>query len=466
MCKSPPGSLICPQWGGGASQTIKTGRQGRLEDSIISPLLVFLQSQFVIREVVILPLAFPAMTLCCCPWLRRQDSDSSSKTNGSGRTPTRSTHVQDPIPTSDGTRVAEGQAGPSQQQEPSPEPPSSPIPVELEGQCTDNAATTSTVFPEHPFPSSPAKMNLCERIIDEAIENTGKSKFVPADAIEALSSRPVVEAELRNHATGDLLNSLVDYVVEGRAAKVFLTLAVNDKTKLMKELYGSGLCDVHLPLEKDTTKKDEAAVRPVNEKIPFPTDWKPFHHWNRKERFDFYENQWLFLAPVFIKDIFSYKLPKRCPLPFISEDLDHRGGLAGSVNEVGVHEAHQKVLAKMGHYFLQEQETLRIIRNIKNDHLIMPIASYSYHNEESGFFLFPWAEGGNLREFWSAETIRPLKDSKMMSWALKQMCGLCQALSILHDRGRRHGDLKPENILLFHEGEYQRMLKIALIMFK
>ncbi|KAJ3546129.1 hypothetical protein NM208_g2163 [Fusarium decemcellulare] len=340
--------------------------------------------------------------------------------------------------------------------EPSSESPSSPIPVELEGQCTDNAVT----FPEHPSPSSPAKMNLCERIIGEVIENTNKLLFVPADVIDALSSRPVVEAELKNHASGDLLNKLVDYVVEGRATKVFLTLAVDDRTNLIKELYGSGLCDDHLPLEKDTTKTDDAAVRPMN-KIDFPPDWKPFHRWSKKARFDFCEKQWYFMAPVFTKKMFSHKLPKRCPVPLITEKLDHRGGLSGSVNEVGIHEAHQKVLPKMGHYFLQEQETLRIIRNIDNDHLIMPIASYSYHNEDSGFFLFPWAEGGNLRDFWTDETIRPLEHSKMMSWALKQMCGLCQALSTLHHRGRRHGDLKPENILLFHEGEYQRMLKIA-----
>lgn len=115
----------------------------------------------------------------------------------------------------------------------------------------------------------------------------------------------------------------------------------------------------------------------------------------------------------------------------------------------------------MGHYFRQEEETLKVIREIDNPHLIMPIASYQFHGEENGCFLFPWADGGNLREFWVRETTRPLKDSKMITWVLKQICGLCHALSILHHKEHRHGDLKPENILLFSEGDYRGTLRIA-----
>lgn len=115
----------------------------------------------------------------------------------------------------------------------------------------------------------------------------------------------------------------------------------------------------------------------------------------------------------------------------------------------------------MGHYFKQERETLEAIRSIEDPHLITPIAAYQFYNEENGNFLFPWAEGGNMREFWSTEKERPHKDPKMMTWILKQMCGLCHALSILHKKEYRHGDLKPENILLFHEGGYKGTLRIA-----
>lgn len=115
----------------------------------------------------------------------------------------------------------------------------------------------------------------------------------------------------------------------------------------------------------------------------------------------------------------------------------------------------------MGHYFKQERDTLQAIRNIDNPHLIKPIAAYQFHNEENGSFLFPWAEGGNMREFWKQETARPHKEPMMMDWVLKQMCGLCHALSILHAQTYRHGDLKPENILHFDEGDYKGTLRIA-----
>jgi serine/threonine protein kinase len=115
----------------------------------------------------------------------------------------------------------------------------------------------------------------------------------------------------------------------------------------------------------------------------------------------------------------------------------------------------------MGHYFHQEEDTLSVIQKINHPHLIKPIASYQYDNQENGCFLFPWAEHGNLKEFWKTEKVRPLKNPEMMGWMLKQMRGLCHALSILHDANRRHGDIKPENILLFEEGDYKGTLRIA-----
>lgn len=115
----------------------------------------------------------------------------------------------------------------------------------------------------------------------------------------------------------------------------------------------------------------------------------------------------------------------------------------------------------MGHYFHQEEDTLSVIQKIDHPHLIKPIASYQYHTEENGCFLFPWAERGNLKEFWKTEKTIPLKNREMMGWMLKQMCGLCDALSILHAKNRRHGDIKPENILLFEEGDYNGTLRIA-----
>lgn len=112
--------------------------------------------------------------------------------------------------------------------------------------------------------------------------------------------------------------------------------------------------------------------------------------------------------------------------------------------------------------FEHEREILSKIRNIDNPHLIRPIGSYEYKESGGGgYFLFAWAEGGNLREFWVKEQIRPLASEKMMIWVLRQLHGISQALAALHDQNCRHGDIKPENILLFADDSYIGTLRIA-----
>lgn len=114
--------------------------------------------------------------------------------------------------------------------------------------------------------------------------------------------------------------------------------------------------------------------------------------------------------------------------------------------------------------FKNEKDTLITIRKLTNHHLITPTAAMEKKN--FGVFLFPWAEGGNLKEFWRKESTRASRDPKLVRWALGQMYGLCDALSDLHGENCRHGDLKPENILLFdavgYEGGTLRIADVGL----
>jgi len=95
-------------------------------------------------------------------------------------------------------------------------------------------------------------------------------------------------------------------------------------------------------------------------------------------------------------------------------------------------------------------ENLRATKELRTKHLIKAIATFQrgqrYH------FMFPWADGGNLREFWENEDPHPLT-AELIAWALQQLSGLAEALRALHNFGShrfgRHGDIKPENILLF-----------------
>jgi serine/threonine protein kinase len=96
-----------------------------------------------------------------------------------------------------------------------------------------------------------------------------------------------------------------------------------------------------------------------------------------------------------------------------------------------------------------EAETLGTIRQLDHPHLIKAIATY--RRGSKCYFIFPWADNGNLRDFWENND----SDSQMSSirWVLEQLEGFYDALQKLHGRQCRHGDLKPENILCFKDEE-------------
>jgi serine/threonine protein kinase len=57
--------------------------------------------------------------------------------------------------------------------------------------------------------------------------------------------------------------------------------------------------------------------------------------------------------------------------------------------------------------------------------------------------IFPWADGGNLKEYWKTLADKE-RTPDLGVWALRQMLGLSEALAALHIRNCRHGDLKPD----------------------
>jgi serine/threonine protein kinase len=100
-------------------------------------------------------------------------------------------------------------------------------------------------------------------------------------------------------------------------------------------------------------------------------------------------------------------------------------------------------------FFEKELQTLEIMRNLDSPHLIKPIAAYKKGNDRC--FVFPWAQGGNLREFLNGNQNR--LDEKLVCWALNQMTGMAHAIKLLHGKKARHGDIKPANILRFQKGD-------------
>ncbi|RSL81917.1 hypothetical protein CEP51_005513 [Fusarium floridanum] len=96
--------------------------------------------------------------------------------------------------------------------------------------------------------------------------------------------------------------------------------------------------------------------------------------------------------------------------------------------------------------FIREKQNLNIIQRLQNRHLITLLASCE--RGSTYYLLFPWANGGTLRDFWEEQNSEP-RTPGLVRWALEQILGLVDGIRVLHNHNIRHGDIKPQNILVF-----------------
>ncbi|KAK1700649.1 hypothetical protein BDP55DRAFT_626207 [Colletotrichum godetiae] len=331
--------------------------------------------------------------------------------------------------------------------------------------------------------SSPDNRNLDDKVHARVCRTADDKEFVPADAIESLTSRYIVERQLKAIVGAERSESLTDYVMNPKqpAKRVFLTLVVCDDLKRLQALADAPerFRDNDLPVEVLTNPSDPTGTACYDiRSIKSGRIWPEFSSTKKQPLSNFSHHQWLFLAPIFTGDSFLHKLHSDCPLPIVQKINHQKTGFFSTVFEVVVHDAHQKVLPVvegkkirvaskemrigMDSYYEKEAEILETIRNIDSPHLIKPLAAYRRGDLRG--FLFPWGEGGNLKELWGNQERMPhvpVKDPKHVLWVLRQLQGICGSISSLHERNCRHGDLKPENILHFLESDERGILRVA-----
>ena len=100
-----------------------------------------------------------------------------------------------------------------------------------------------------------------------------------------------------------------------------------------------------------------------------------------------------------------------------------------------------------------EGRALEHISGLNHRNIIQRIAAIKRGKER--YFMFEWADGGRLRDFWK-DNPRPNLDSGFIKEIVMQLRELHN-----YEGSYRHGDLKPENILRFKDATRVGVLKIA-----
>ncbi|KAF1957936.1 HET-domain-containing protein [Byssothecium circinans] len=321
-------------------------------------------------------------------------------------------------------------------------------------------------------------------------------RFLPASVLKQLITWEAVVAALEecDSISKKEVPVLANYVCDG-AQKLFAILVWSDQISRIKHFAKTGFKDELLPVRvvfnyEDSNKRwdvDSLAKKLTDTKIVDNT-FTP-SAWRMASLDNFYgSHQWPFLSPVFEENKFKYTIPEKCHMPFLMPSDSKRNSLKHShfsvVQGWEVHRDHLRtnIITTLTFYdkgissnrhpcvavkelrqppnmpYEQfktaaeaEAQALEMIRELNDPHLIKAIAYYIKGKQR--YFMFPWADGGNLRDFW--EQGCPKLDYDYFEWIFSQLRGLAGAIKKLHhsqsrNKGAcRHGDLKPENILCF-----------------
>ncbi|KAM5385426.1 hypothetical protein ACJZ2D_001067 [Fusarium nematophilum] len=305
--------------------------------------------------------------------------------------------------------------------------------------------------------------------------------FFPRGSFEKIVTLQTVEAVLLSeHVAHE--KELIQFVVE--EAPIFFTILVSMRANIgpaIATLQRFGLIDNFLPIPKEVIN-DNCDEKETDRKCDHAPELDAFHHepWEYDTLYTLYETQWRFLAPVFTDGHMHYRIAAEGVLPFTYLGRAH-STFFSTVREVEIHPDHQhlsQVRGKTSRMALKElrlssdlafesemrkshdieAQSAAAISAFENDHILTLVASINRGRES--FLLFPWAGGGNLRDFWTDDDTLPLTKDLMHN-VLQQLHGLSTALFKLHDSNWRHGDLKPENILRFQNGTRLGNLKLG-----
>ncbi|OTB13671.1 hypothetical protein K445DRAFT_368493 [Daldinia sp. EC12] len=315
-------------------------------------------------------------------------------------------------------------------------------------------------------------------------------KYIPAQTFNKLVTKKAVQQAIRVIPESD---ETLRYILS-HARKVFSTLIAmggDCALRTIQKCVEYKFCDNDLPIiypKEDKTLPYKSFRN--GDYVECPAATKFFSGWSAADVGRFYDTQWRFLAPVFDSHQFNYVLHEDCPLPYEGDQGSKKDSYFSTVTKVRMHKEHVNSTLSPGSpsrelavkelksvvdaegpsqqidtrtqqiedekRFEDERNTLQLIRTLSYARMIKAIAAIKQGNKF--YFIFPWADVGNLRDFWRTHPSDNKKSpltAETLKWCLEEMREIACALEMLHETSKnnekygRHGDLKPENILVF-----------------
>ena len=324
------------------------------------------------------------------------------------------------------------------------------------------------------FTYGPGKMllnDIAEKYAKGEFDNSMTQYFLPEGQTRELVTEPSIRK-----AVPELPDNIIKWILKN-SHKLFATTlkSLQSNTTLLlpalKRFKDVGFEDSCMPIHIGPLANDEDNESPTSDTDAWERAFDP-KVWGRQHRISFYQDQWIFFAPVFQTSQYLYDLSAEHILPVIwKHELSHEGGFA-AVHKVEMHKAHQRLSPKSGGepykmvslplfkplpctstYLLilqlaikaillgntsistdeiweKEAKALADTNTIEDKHIIKCLAAV--RRGDNRYFMFPWADGGTLRDYWN-ESRQHSRRPNVVKEAVEQLYGLSGALMKLHD---------------------------------
>ncbi|KAK1706682.1 hypothetical protein BDP67DRAFT_493934 [Colletotrichum lupini] len=317
-----------------------------------------------------------------------------------------------------------------------------------------------------------------------------KYKWIPISSIDKILEGHSIDVEDEVHG-----------FIFKKAKRLFSLLVRQSHFEWLPLFHANDFGDEDFPINFSVDTKSQVWAlksRKTGKAISFEVTDREVNGISRKDQDSLYDfcnhHQWLIFVPIFSPDDRAHVFDPLCRMPFLKEFESH-GTNFNIVRHFVIHRSHlnfpwddqigtivdkddnphvavKEILSAQGltadnfrDLAKNEATILTRLRDQNHPHFIRAIASYTQGNRH--FFIFPWARGGNLRNFWRLQpSLSTASDdtstedwNNYLKWFFEQLLGLASAIKNLHhprddsNESCRHGDLKPENILCFSKNE-------------